>query len=245
MKTLKSTLAMVAAVLLTVACGPKEKTVETSEAKAVASAESATTIAINTENSVITWIGSKPAGKHNGTIQLTEGQIGLNNNEIVSANFTIDISSLKNLDMAGSKGATDLEGHLMSADFFDEATFPEATFELTGITAFVASNLEADKEEFKTEFTPATLSEVMVENPTHFISGNLTMRGTTKNITFPASVNINNGVMKALANFNIDRTEWNLTYGDEASAVDKAKDKFLYNTVNVGFEIEAGTKAVL
>tara|TARA_R110000796_G_scaffold77585_2_gene173466 strand:- start:42892 stop:43629 length:738 start_codon:yes stop_codon:yes gene_type:complete len=245
MKTLKSTLAIVAAVLFVAACGPKEKTVETSDAKAVASSESATALAINTESSIITWIGSKPAGKHNGTIKLTAGEIGLSDNQIVSGNFTIDISSLKNLDMAGSKGATDLETHLMSNEFFDEATYPEATFELTGVTAYMAENLEADKEEFETEFTPATLSEVMVENPTHFISGNLTMRGTTKNITFPASVSITDGVVKAIANFNIDRTEWNLTYGDEASAVDKAKDKFLYNTVNVGFELEAGTKPAL
>lgn len=236
---------MVAAVLLVVACGPSDKTVETSDAKAVASAENATTVAINTESSMITWIGSKPAGQHNGTIQLTEGQIGLNNNEIVSANFTIDISSLKNIDMAGSKGATDLETHLMSDEFFDEATYPEATFELTGATAYEAENLEADKEEFVTEFTPATLSEVMVENPTHFISGNLTMRGTTKNITFPASVSVTDGVVKAIANFNIDRTEWNLAYGDEASALDKAKDKFVYNTVSIGFVLEAGTKASL
>ena len=57
MKTLKSTLAIVAAVLFVAACGPKEKTVETSDAKAVASSESATALAINTESSVITWIG--------------------------------------------------------------------------------------------------------------------------------------------------------------------------------------------
>jgi accessory colonization factor AcfC len=48
------------------------------------------------------------------------------------------------------------------------------------------------------------------------------------------------GVLKAKANFNINRTDWGLMYGDEAGAVDKAKDKFIYNTVNVGFELEAG-----
>lgn len=48
-------------------------------------------------------------------------------------------------------------------------------------------------------------------------------------------------MLKALANFNINRTDWGLMYGDEASVADKAKDQFIYNTVNVGFTLEAGT----
>jgi hypothetical protein len=50
-------------------------------------------------------------------------------------------------------------------------------------------------------------------------------------------------VVKAVANFNINRTDWGLMYGDEAGAVDKAKDSFIYNTVTVGFQLEAGTSA--
>lgn len=236
---------MIALAGLVFACGPKGSTVETSEAKAVASAESATTLTLNTEASKITWVGSKPAGQHNGTIDIASGEISVKGDEIVAGKFTISINTLKNLDMAGSESAGKLEGHLMSDDFFDQANFPEATFEVTGVTTFDAANLEADKDEFKTDFAPAKLSEILVENPTHFISGNLTMRGTTKNITFPASVSLNGGNVSAVAKFNIDRTDWGLMYGDEATAVDKAKDKFLYNTVQVGFEIEAGSGTAL
>ncbi len=243
MKVLKPTLFLILMALAVVACGPKGSTVETSDAKAVASSEDAVQLAVNTDKSIVTWIGSKPAGKHNGTINISEGKIGVNGDQIVSGNFTIDIKSLEDLDMAGSDGAAKLKGHLMSDDFFAAEQFPQATFELTGIDLFNTAGLEADSEEFVTENTPAKLSEILVENPTHFISGNLTMRGTTKNITFPAHVEISNGVVKAKANFNINRTDWGLMYGDEASAVDKAKDKFIYNTVNVGFEIEAATEA--
>jgi polyisoprenoid-binding protein YceI len=245
MKTLKSTLSLMALAAIVFACGPKGSTVETSDAKAVASAENATTLTVNTDASQITWIGSKPAGQHNGTIDISSGELSLNGTEIVAGKFTIDISSLKNLDMAGSESAGKLEGHLMSADFFDEANYPEASFEVTGVSAFKAADLSADKDEYETDYAPAKLSEILVDNPTHFISGNLTMRGTTKNITFPASVSIEGGVVKAAARFNIDRTEWGLMYGDEASAVDKAKDKFLYNTVQVGFELEASEAAAM
>jgi accessory colonization factor AcfC len=52
-------------------------------------------------------------------------------------------------------------------------------------------------------------------------------------------VSMMDGELSAKAKFNIDRTEWNLSYGDEANAVDKAKDKFIYNTVNIGLEVTA------
>jgi hypothetical protein len=65
------------------------------------------------------------------------------------------------------------------------------------------------------------------------------MRGTTKNIKFPASVAIVDGAVSATAGFNIDRTAWGLAYGDESTAVDKAKDQFIYNTVSIGFDIKA------
>jgi polyisoprenoid-binding protein YceI len=240
MKFLKSTLALSLLAVFAVACGSKSNTVETSEAKEVASADDATAITVNTQNSMVTWIGSKPTGKHNGSISIADGEIMVNNSEIVGGNFTIDITSLKALDMEeGTDGYNNLVGHLMSPDFFDAENHPTATFEVTEVKPFSAANLSADKDEYDSENKPAALSEVMVENPTHFISGNLTMRGTTKNITFPAHVEMNNGVIKAKANFNIDRTAWGLSYNTEANFVDQAKDKMIYDTVNVGFELEA------
>ncbi|GHE63225.1 MULTISPECIES: YceI family protein [Roseivirga] len=243
MKIFKSTLALAILAAFTVACGSKSSdTVETSEAKEVASSTDATVVPVNTEKSVITWIGSKPAGKHNGTIAVTEGEVLLKGQEVVGGSFTIDINSLEVLDLpSDSEWNAKLKGHLMSDDFFDAANHPTATFEITGARAYDANALQADLDEPETEYTPASLSEIMVENPTHIISGNLTMRGTTKNISFPASVKIENGVVKAVANFNIDRTEWGLKFKERASLAEKLKDDFIYNTVNVGFELEAGS----
>jgi polyisoprenoid-binding protein YceI len=243
MKLTKSAFLFLALATTIIACGPKGKTVETSEAKEVAASKDAKSFALNVDKSQVTWIGSKPAGKHNGTINITGGTLKMNGNEIAAGNFTMDINSLKDLDMAGSDNAGKLEGHLKSADFFDAANFPEANFEITNISAFSNAELVADNAEFETENTPSTQSEILVNDPTHFISGNLTMRGTTKNITFPANVKVANGLINAQANFNINRTDWGLMYGDEAGAADKAKDQFIYNTVTVGIVIEASTQA--
>jgi polyisoprenoid-binding protein YceI len=65
------------------------------------------------------------------------------------------------------------------------------------------------------------------------------MRGTTKNIKFPAAVAIANGALTAKAGFNINRTDWGLAYGDEATAADKAKDQFIYNTVSLVLDVKA------
>lgn len=246
MKNLKLSLTLVALATIVWSCGSNGKTVETSEAKEVNAKAESTSISVNTDNSMVTWIGSKPAGKHNGTIGIAGGEVLVANGAVVGGSFDMDINSLVVLDLpADSEWNGKLKGHLLSPDFFDAENYPGAKFEITGATAFAQANLEADKEEFATEFAPASLSDVMVENPTHFISGNLTLRGVTKNITFPAAVSLENGVVKAKANFNINRIDWNLKYQDESGVADKAKDKFIYNTVNVGFEIEAGTNTAM
>ena len=246
MKNFKSTLGLLMAAALIWACGPKGSTVETSEAKEVAKAASAETIKVNTEKSMVTWIGSKPAGKHNGTISISAGEISLKEGEVVAGNFEFDITALKVLDLpADSEWNAKLKGHLMSDDFFDAENFPKASFEITGVEKFNAGSLQADLDEPETEFSPASLDEIMVDSPTHIISGNLTMRGTTKNISFPAAVSLDGNQIKAIANFNIDRTEWGLKFKDRATLAEKVKDDFIYNTVNVGFELEAGTQSSL
>ena len=63
MKNLKSLLSLAFVVSMVWACGPKGDTVETSDAKAVTTSAEATSVAVNTSNSMVTWIGSKPAGK--------------------------------------------------------------------------------------------------------------------------------------------------------------------------------------
>lgn len=79
-----------------------------------------------------------------------------------------------------------LTGHLKNEDFFDVEKFPESTFELTGIK-------------------PA--SEGAYE-----VSGNLTLIGNTKNITFPASASVAGGRAKIHAKFDINRKDFGVVY---------------------------------
>ncbi|MFC3415319.1 YceI family protein [Algoriphagus hitonicola] len=239
MKLITQTGLFLASALLIVACGAPNETVETSDAQEVAEATGAT-LTLDPAASTIAWTGYKPAGRHFGKIPATTGTLAVEGDKITGGSFTFDITGLKIEDLEeGSEDYGKLWGHLQSDDFFDAANHPTATFEITGAEPFGADDVIADKEEFETEYTPAADSELSPEAPTHWISGNLTMRGTTKNIKFPATVNIADGTVTAMAGFNIDRTAWGLSYGDESDAVDKAKDQFIYNTVSLQLNVKA------
>lgn len=237
MNLIKSTGLLFAVALIMASCNKPGETVETTDAQEVAEV-SGSTLSIDPSTSKIDWRGYKPTGQHFGYIPLTDGEIIVEGNELKGARFVFDITGLKIQDMEEtSESYPKLWGHLQSPDFFDAANHPQAVFELTSVEPFVAGTIE-DKEEFKTDNTPKSDSEVAPENPTHWVSGNLTMRGTTKNIKFPAHVSIADGTVAAKAGFNIDRTAWGLAYNDESNAVDKAKDQFIYNTVSIGFDIK-------
>ena len=239
MKLTKQIGLFVAASMLAFACGAPNETVETTEAQEVTEA-TGQTLTLKPEVSTISWRGYKPTGQHFGKIPATTGELVVAEGTIKGGTFTFDIPSLTIEDMeAGSEFHGKLFTHLQSADFFDAANFPTATFEITGAEPFAAGDVIEDKAEFTSENTPNAASALSPAAPTHWISGNLTMRGTTKNIKFPAAVTIVDGVVTAKAGFNIDRTAWGLAYGDEATAADKAKDQFIYNTVSLVLDVTA------
>jgi polyisoprenoid-binding protein YceI len=149
---------------------------------------------VDPATSMVGWIGTKPSGKHTGTIKISEGTVNVKKGKIVSGNFTIDMNTIANTDMEG-KGKDGLEGHLKSPDFFDVAANPTAKFEITGVAPVMANQ------------------KILLEGATHNITGNLTLKGVTKSVTFPAAVMMDDKTLGAKADFNIDRTMWNMNYG--------------------------------
>ncbi|NDE62149.1 MAG: YceI family protein [Cyclobacteriaceae bacterium] len=226
-------------ILAVAACNKPGDSLETAEAQAVV-AGAGDTLSVDLSTTTVSWIGYKPTGKHLGKIPVSSGFLTVANNSITGGSFSFDVVGLSIEDLAAdSEDYGKLYGHLQSPDFFDAANHPTASFEITEVSPFAATDKITDKQEFSSANTPATDSSLTPANPSHWISGNLTLRGTTKNIKFPASVSITGGVVTAKAGFNIDRTAWNLSYGNEASAANKAKDQFIYNTVSLVLDINA------
>src|SRR5690606_30258459 len=98
-----------------------------------------------------------------------------------------------------------LTDKLKSADFFEVETYPESRFVSTAIAKTDAG---------------------------YNVSGNLTMKGITKNITFPADIRIDGDTLTASAEFTIKRFDWNINY--KGLADDLIKDEVL-----LVFEVEA------
>lgn len=79
-----------------------------------------------------------------------------------------------------------LTAHLKNKDFFDVKTNPTATFK--------ATKVEKDGDKYK-------------------ITGDFTLCGKTKAITFPAAITEKDGTMTLTAEFKINRNDYGMTYG--------------------------------
>jgi polyisoprenoid-binding protein YceI len=167
--------------------------------------------------SKVEFVGTKPVGSHHGTIMIQDGNLSIENNQIKGGSFVIDVNSLK-ADDQDSAGNANLTGHLLSPDFFDAANHPTAKFEISSVTEGI---------------DPALNNDLKMSDATHTVTGNLELKGVTKSVTFPAKVNINGNTVTTDANFNIDRTQWGLSYGNDKSL----KDKFINPIVNISLHI--------
>jgi polyisoprenoid-binding protein YceI len=198
--------------------------VTTTEAQTVQTAEG-TTFSIDS-TATVTWTGSKPTGKHDGTFKLTEGSLLFNDNTLTGGSFIIDINSLSNTDMAAdAENKGKLEGHLKSPDFFDAAKYPTAKFEITSVEPYVSAS-------------DSSAAKAGIQGATHLIKGNLTLKDSTKNISFPAKVSIEGNTATANADFNIDRTLWGMNY----KGPENPQDWIISKEVNIKLSIPATKK---
>jgi polyisoprenoid-binding protein YceI len=171
------------------------------------------TLKVDTKTSTFSWIGKKITGEHNGTINIQNGALVVDGDKLTGGDFTIDINSIKVLDVKDEGYNAKLVGHLKAPDFFDAAKYPTATFKITKATPKGGTNYD--------------------------IAGNLTINGVTQPITFPATVSINkNGSASASAKFEVDRTKFGSKYASK-SFFDTIGDKAIYDNFTVDVKLAA------
>lgn len=84
--------------------------------------------------------------------------------------------------------AEKLTGHLKSEDFFAVEKHPKATFKSTKVSSKASGEMS------------------------HEITGDLTLRGVTRSITFPAKVTIEGSSVKGSSEFTINRQDFGIAY---------------------------------
>jgi polyisoprenoid-binding protein YceI len=143
--------------------------------------------------STLYWEGSKPGGTHHGTIEVITGVLNSGEKSLAGGSFEIDMSTIRNDDLENEGMRNRLVDHLKSEDFFFVEKYPSASFTITDIAE--KSGPQADPD------------------ATHMISGDLTIRGITHNISFPAEISMDKDMVEArTGEIRLDRTRWEVNH---------------------------------
>ena len=147
------------------------------------------------EKSAINFVGAKVTRDHKGTFKNFDGWIEYDGATPSRIAFDIDLNSVE-------VDEPKLTAHLKTADFFDVAKHPKATFVSTSLTPNAAGG-----------------------GPTHTLKGNLTMHGVTKEVTIPVTAQQTAEGVRTTSEFTINRHDWGISY--KGMADDLIKDDVL------------------
>ncbi|WP_290843437.1 YceI family protein [Flavobacterium sp.] len=141
-------------------------------------------VAIDTRKSVVTWKGKNLIGSnaHMGYVHISKGELLIENGQLMGGSAEIDMNTIEDDKHSRKNGLVD---HLKDPDFFDVAKYPTA--------AIVLHKAEADGENAK-------------------VSGSLTIKSITQPVSFPAKLEVSDGIFRMKGNLVIDRTKWNVRY---------------------------------
>ena len=189
------------------ACGGNA---ESGEAGEVASAgEGSVTYTIDS-NSSVEWTAGHLMGigaTHNGTITLSDGTLNVEDGNITAGNFTIDMGTISVSDLTPETGSEKLVGHLGKPEFFDVQNYPTAKFEITG------SEVKKDGDN------------------THVITGNLTLKDSTRSVSIPAAVSMDGDMITASGEVAINRLDWGINFHSKEQDMTEAAIKATENGI--------------
>lgn len=186
---------------------PQAPAAETSEAQTPSSqTSSAKAYQVQLDKTKLIAIGTKVTGRHEIAFPVKEGTLQIGENGcLTGGKVVVDVANLQVLDLEGEDKAK-LEKHLRSEDFFATEKYADGMLEITGCERGAADTV--------------------------YISANLTLRGVTKNIRFPAVLHLGEGMLHSEASFNINRQEWGVAYKGKP-------DNLIRDEVNISINLLA------
>lgn len=178
------------------------------------------TYTVDTELSTLRWAGQKPLIEgyvNSGSISIDEGEILVADGS-ARGQFKIDMNTLSVFSTPTKEGKESLlETHLKGDRWFAVEEFPVSEFVITNVAP------RADSE-----------STFMYD-----ITGQLTMKGVTNELLFPATIFLNKkGLLEARADLEFDRTLWGITASSD-SFFDNLADNAVDDMVTLSFELIA------
>ncbi len=159
------------------------------------------------------WHAEKVTGEHDGNVNVKSGSLDYDNGMIKGGEFVIDMKSITNTDLEDEGYNTKLVNHLKSEDFFSVDKFPEAMFKVTKVEK------KGDKQH---------------------ITGNMTIKGITQKITFPAEVTKSEDMLTAMATIKLDRSKFNVQFRSKSFFdIEALGDKLIYDEFSMNLHLVA------
>jgi len=166
------------------------------------------TSTVDITKSYIAWLSKKVVGQHNGQVKFQEGTVTTKNGVLTGGNFTIDMKTISCDDLKDADYNKKLIGHLNSEDFFNVDKYATATIKITKVL------------------------KLTKKVNTYNLTADLTIKGITKSITFPATFKAVGKGFEGVAKLTIDRTLWDIKYGS-SNFFEGLGDKAIKNDVEL------------
>ncbi|MFD0941567.1 YceI family protein [Pedobacter boryungensis] len=171
-------------------------------------------VPIDTKESVVVWRGAMQIGAnaHTGYVYFSKGELKVEDNQLIGGTLEVDMNTIEDNKHGKNNG---LINHLKNPDFFDVKNFPTATITITAVEPLHTAMMQ--------------------------ITGDLTIKGITRPVTFTAQVQIKDGVVNASGKLNIDRTEWGIRY-KSGKFLENLADQTISDTLEFDIKVVAKHK---
>ncbi|GAA3989466.1 YceI family protein [Hymenobacter antarcticus] len=173
--------------------------------------------ALQPQLSTLGWEGKAVTHGHNGTMNFSAGELLVKGNAVVGGTVIVDMKTMKATDIKDAETQGKFIGHMSGDDFFGAEKFPTSTFKIVSVAPIKGAAKEAD-------------------NAT--ITGDMTIKGVTQRLSFPAKVGVKDGMAAATGKVTIDRTKFGLKYGSK-SFFDSLGDKAINDNFDLTFNVIA------
>ena len=167
---------------------------------------------VDTKASTIKWTAEKVTGGHWGHIDLKSGKLILKDGKLADGEFVTDMTTIAVKDLEPGEYNTKLLNHLKSDDFFSVAKHKEAKYDIRVIKDLGNNKIK--------------------------VTGDLTIKGIKKQVTFTADYKIENNQIIANAEMIVDRSKFDIRYGS-GSFFDNLGDKTIYDEFTLNIKLVA------
>lgn len=166
---------------------------------------------VHIDKSELSWIGKELSTKiHTGSLNISNGIIQVGDDNSVSGNIKINMSTINVTDLQG-RSKEMLEKHLRSADFFEVENYPEAQIN------------------FKSKSFNKLVNQISFE-------GDLTIKDITNPISFNATLIESSPYLKANAILSFDRSKYDVRFRS-GSFFENLGDKLILDDIDVNITL--------